>query len=107
MLSVNINNMKINKRGYTLTIVSWKKVAYLSRQSNKYIFYLQRVMTMGCSIYDCTFREAVHNLKICKQKGLDIHKLKEESFEGERWWKLIPVPASQESTSPLSFEKRA
>lgn len=63
--------MKIRK-DYSITILGFRNLAILTRQNNKWVSWLQKNATCGCTIYDCNFRQAVENLKTLKKDGVDI-----------------------------------
>jgi hypothetical protein len=63
--------MKVRKN-YTITILGFQNLVVLTKKSNSWVRYLQHNATCGVSIYDCTFREAIDNLKKLKSNGVDI-----------------------------------
>ena len=63
--------MKI-RQDYTITILSFRNLAVLTKGDSEWVDYIQKNATCGASIYDCTFRQAVWNLKRLKSKGFDI-----------------------------------
>lgn len=65
--------MKIRKK-YSITILPFRQVVVLTKRNHWYPNWLQEEATCGCTIYDCTFREAVDNLKIITKDGYYITK---------------------------------
>lgn len=63
--------MKI-RQDYTITILGFRNLAVLTKGTSDWVAYIQRNATCGASIYDCTFRQAINNLKRLKVKGFDI-----------------------------------
>lgn len=71
--------MKIRK-DYSVIILPFRDLAVLTRGNNAWVNWLQRNATCGCTIYDCNFEEAKHNLKILSKRGFYIQKRKGSKF---------------------------
>ena len=65
--------MRIRKgKNYTVVIFGFRNLAVLTRVTSNWALNIQQIATCGVTMYDCTFREAVKNLKICKSRGFHI-----------------------------------
>jgi len=60
--------MKVRKK-YTVTVLEFRNLTVLTTPNNQWVRWMQKNATCGVSIYDCTFREAVDNLKILEKRG--------------------------------------
>ena len=65
--------MKIRKE-YAVTVLPHRGVAVLTSKNNSWVSWLQGSASVGVQIYDCTFQQAVHNLKYLSEKGYTIQK---------------------------------
>lgn len=74
----NINYLIIMliRKKYTIAIFPFRNVVYLSTPKNRLINRLQWSATCGIDIWDCSYRDVIHNLKILKDKGYEIYKRK-------------------------------
>lgn len=71
--------MKIRKQ-YTVTILTIRGIAVLTSSNNSWVNWIASRATLGAKIYDCTFREAVDNLKTLKNQRYYIHKRRHGVF---------------------------
>lgn len=62
------------RKDYAITVLSFRNLAVLTKRNNSWVNWMQSTATCGCTIYDCNFNEAVHNLKILSKKGYYIQK---------------------------------
>lgn len=67
--------MKIRK-DYFVTVLPFRRVVVLTKQNNSWTNWMQLKATCGCTIFDCTFQQAVQNLKFFSEKGYYIQKRK-------------------------------
>lgn len=68
--------MKIRKKiGYSVVINANTNVVTITKRKSKWVSKMQ-CMSCGIRIFDCTFNEAVHNLKQLKELNFYIHKRK-------------------------------
>lgn len=67
--------MKIRK-DYSVTILHFRNVGVLTKRNNFWVKWIQENAECGCTIYDCTFNEAVNNLKLLSKQGYYIQKRK-------------------------------
>ena len=65
--------MKIRK-DYSVTILPFRNLVVLTKRRNRWVEWMQNNATCGCTIYDCNFNEAVHNLLIYRNKGFYVQK---------------------------------
>jgi len=71
--------MKVRKgETYSIAILHFRNLVVLTKATSKWVLDLQHNATCGVTIYDCTFRQAVNNLKILKSKSFDIQLKKEK-----------------------------
>jgi|APFre7841882793_1041355.scaffolds.fasta_scaffold152107_2 hypothetical protein len=71
--------MKVRKgETYSIAILHFRNLVVLTKATSKWVLDLQQSATCGVTIYDCTFRQAVDNLKILKSKSFDIQLKKEK-----------------------------
>lgn len=68
---LNCDIVKVRKQ-YTLVVLDFRNLAIVTRPNNRQVKFLQKNGTTGCRIYDCTFNELMHNLRIFRDYKVDI-----------------------------------
>jgi len=70
--------MKIRKK-YSVVILEFSGVAVLTKPNNSWTSWCQS-FSCGSTIIDCSFSEAVYNLKILSRKGYYVYSRKKRYF---------------------------